>query len=184
MPTRTEKDTFGPIQVPSERLWGAQTQRSLQNFDISGERQPREIIRALVQVKRSSAVANHLAMTYPDLFARVAVFSPGCCGDTDLVENLRWLPVFLADNSADPNVGDDFADITNQASVPIDFTNKSNVIVNTQAGDDFIVLNNPTRSTGMIMISGVGGVATPIRGSTGGGATSPPRTRTSPSSPR
>src|SRR3954468_16276599 len=60
MPTRTEKDTFGPIQVPSERLWGAQTQRSLQNFDISGERQPLEIIRALVQVKRSSAVANHL----------------------------------------------------------------------------------------------------------------------------
>jgi fumarate hydratase class II len=58
--TRIEKDTFGPIAVPAERLWGAQTQRSLQNFDISGERQPREIIRALVQVKRSSAVANHL----------------------------------------------------------------------------------------------------------------------------
>src|SRR3954453_1260472 len=60
MATRTEKDTFGPIDVPAERLWGAQTQRSLQNFDISGERQPKEIIRALVQVKRSSAVANHL----------------------------------------------------------------------------------------------------------------------------
>lgn len=58
--TRIEKDTFGPIDVPAERLWGAQTQRSLQNFDISGERQPREIIRALVQVKRASAVANHL----------------------------------------------------------------------------------------------------------------------------
>src|SRR6478735_12609337 len=60
MPSRIEKDTFGPIAVPAERLWGAQTQRSLQNFDISGEKQPREIIRALVQVKRSSAVANHL----------------------------------------------------------------------------------------------------------------------------
>src|SRR3954469_19205789 len=58
--TRTEKDTFGPIQVPADRLWGAQTQRSLQNFAISGERQPRELIRALVQIKRSSAVANHL----------------------------------------------------------------------------------------------------------------------------
>ena len=58
--TRTEKDTFGPIEVPAQRLWGAQTQRSLQNFAISGERQPREIIRALVQIKRSSAVANHL----------------------------------------------------------------------------------------------------------------------------
>src|SRR3954463_1069663 len=58
--TRTEKDTFGPIEVPAHRLWGAQTQRSLQNFAISGERQPREIIRALVQVKRSAAVGNHL----------------------------------------------------------------------------------------------------------------------------
>ncbi|GAB3650286.1 class II fumarate hydratase [Ramlibacter alkalitolerans] len=60
MATRIEHDTFGPIAVPAERLWGAQTQRSLQNFDISGERQPREIIRALAQIKRSSAVVNHL----------------------------------------------------------------------------------------------------------------------------
>ncbi len=59
MSTRTERDTFGPIEVPSDKLWGAQTQRSLQNFDISGEQQPREIIRALAQVKRSSARVNH-----------------------------------------------------------------------------------------------------------------------------
>ena len=59
MTTRTERDTLGPIEVPADRLWGAQTQRSLQNFDISGERQPREIIRALAQVKRASAVVNH-----------------------------------------------------------------------------------------------------------------------------
>ncbi len=52
--TRSERDTFGPIDVPADRLWGAQTQRSLQNFDISGEQQPREIIRALAQVKRAS----------------------------------------------------------------------------------------------------------------------------------
>lgn len=58
MTTRTEHDTFGPIEVPADRLWGAQTQRSLLNFDISGERQPREIIRALVQVKRASARVN------------------------------------------------------------------------------------------------------------------------------
>jgi fumarate hydratase, class II len=60
MNTRIENDTFGPIAVPASRLWGAQTQRSLQNFDISGERQPKEIIRALAQIKRSSAVVNHL----------------------------------------------------------------------------------------------------------------------------
>src|SRR5437764_5517908 len=60
MATRIEHDTFGPVEVPAERLWGAQTQRSVQNFDISGERQPREIIRALAQIKRSSAVVNYL----------------------------------------------------------------------------------------------------------------------------
>ena len=59
MTTRTERDTFGPIEVPADKLWGAQTQRSLQNFDISGERQPREVIRALAQVKRASATVNH-----------------------------------------------------------------------------------------------------------------------------
>ncbi|HCX82779.1 MAG: fumarate hydratase, class II [Curvibacter sp. RIFCSPHIGHO2_12_FULL_63_18] len=57
--TRTERDTFGPIEVSADRLWGAQTQRSLQNFDISGERQPVEIIRALAQTKRSAARVNH-----------------------------------------------------------------------------------------------------------------------------
>ncbi len=59
MKTRIEHDTFGPIEVPAQRLWGAQTQRSLQNFKISGERQPKELIRALAQVKRSAAVVNH-----------------------------------------------------------------------------------------------------------------------------
>jgi len=59
MTIRIERDTFGPIEVPADKLWGAQTQRSLQNFDISGERQPREIIRALAQVKRASATVNH-----------------------------------------------------------------------------------------------------------------------------
>ncbi len=56
--TRTEKDTFGPIEVPGERLWGAQTQRSLEHFRISGERMPAEIIQALAWVKRASATVN------------------------------------------------------------------------------------------------------------------------------
>ena len=58
MATRTEHDTMGAIEVPTERLWGAQTQRSLENFNISGERMPREIIRALAQVKRAAATVN------------------------------------------------------------------------------------------------------------------------------
>jgi fumarate hydratase class II len=55
---RTERDTFGPIEVPAARLWGAQTQRSLHHFDISGERQPRELIEALVRIKRAAATVN------------------------------------------------------------------------------------------------------------------------------
>ena len=56
---RTERDTLGPIEVPAHRLWGAQTQRSLRHFDISGERQPQEILRALALVKQASATVNH-----------------------------------------------------------------------------------------------------------------------------
>lgn len=56
--TRTETDTFGPIEVPADKLWGAQTQRSLQNFRIGGERLPRPLIRARATVKRAAAVTN------------------------------------------------------------------------------------------------------------------------------
>jgi fumarate hydratase class II len=55
---RTERDTFGPIDVPDERLWGAQTQRSLQYFRISTEHMPEELIVALAMVKRACAIAN------------------------------------------------------------------------------------------------------------------------------
>ena len=58
MTTRTETDTFGPIEVPSDRYWGAQSQRSLGNFKIGWEKQPKPIIRALGVVKRAAAEAN------------------------------------------------------------------------------------------------------------------------------
>ncbi|MGD0190151.1 MAG: class II fumarate hydratase [Rhizomicrobium sp.] len=56
--TRTETDTFGPIEVPADHYWGAQTQRSLQNFKIGTERMPPPIIRALGIVKRAAAIVN------------------------------------------------------------------------------------------------------------------------------
>jgi fumarate hydratase class II len=56
--TRTERDTFGPIEVPADHLWGAQTQRSLENFRISSEKMPPALIRALLIVKRSAARVN------------------------------------------------------------------------------------------------------------------------------
>ena len=58
MNMRVEKDTFGPIDVPADHLWGAQTQRSLQYFSISNERMPDPLITALAQVKRAAARVN------------------------------------------------------------------------------------------------------------------------------
>jgi fumarate hydratase class II len=55
---RIEKDSFGDIAVPGDRLWGAQTERSLHHFDISTEKMPPELIRALALVKRCAAVVN------------------------------------------------------------------------------------------------------------------------------
>jgi fumarate hydratase, class II len=55
---RIEHDSLGNVRVPIDRLWGAQTQRSLENFRISGERMPAELIRALALIKRSCARAN------------------------------------------------------------------------------------------------------------------------------
>ena len=57
-PTRIERDTFGPIAVPADRLWGAQTQRSLEHFHISSEKMPPALIHALLIVKRSAARVN------------------------------------------------------------------------------------------------------------------------------
>ncbi len=58
MTSRTERDSFGDIEVSADRLWGAQTQRSLAHFHISSERMPDEIIMALATVKRACALVN------------------------------------------------------------------------------------------------------------------------------
>ncbi|TYC61679.1 class II fumarate hydratase [Zoogloea oleivorans] len=57
-PTRTERDAFGPIDVPASALWGAQTQRSLHHFAISTERMPTALLLALAEVKRACAAVN------------------------------------------------------------------------------------------------------------------------------
>ena len=57
--TRSETDSFGPIEVPADRYWGAQTQRSLENFRIGTERIPLPVIHALALIKRAAAEVNH-----------------------------------------------------------------------------------------------------------------------------
>lgn len=58
MKYRIEHDTMGQVQVPAERHWGAQTQRSKDNFKIGGQRQPQEIITAFAYLKEACAQAN------------------------------------------------------------------------------------------------------------------------------
>ena len=59
--TRTETDSFGPLEVPSDKYWGAQTQRSLMNFPIGWEKQPVAVVRALGVIKQACAEANKAA---------------------------------------------------------------------------------------------------------------------------
>ncbi|MFC5590831.1 class II fumarate hydratase [Sporosarcina soli] len=59
MDYRIEHDTFGEIQVPADKLWGAQTQRSKQNFKIGGEKMPIGVVRAFAHLKKSAAIASH-----------------------------------------------------------------------------------------------------------------------------
>ena len=56
--TRTETDSFGPLEVPADKYWGAQTQRSIRNFPIGWEKQPVAIVRAQGVVKRACATVN------------------------------------------------------------------------------------------------------------------------------
>ncbi|NEQ42137.1 MAG: class II fumarate hydratase [Leptolyngbya sp. SIOISBB] len=76
MTTRTETDSMGSIEVPSDRYWGAQTQRSLHHFDIGSDVMPRELIRAFGILKRAAAVTNRdlgkLDATKADLIVQAA----------------------------------------------------------------------------------------------------------------
>ncbi|HEV3247720.1 MAG TPA: lyase family protein, partial [Beijerinckiaceae bacterium] len=70
---RIEKDSFGEIAVPAEHYWGAQTQRSLENFRIGAETMPREIISALALIKKIAALVNEELGLLEPLLAKAIV---------------------------------------------------------------------------------------------------------------
>lgn len=72
-PTRTESDTMGPVEVASDRYWGAQAQRSLGNFKIGWEKQPEPLVRALGIVKKAAAEANMALGKMPEDLGKVIV---------------------------------------------------------------------------------------------------------------
>src|SRR5258705_13857399 len=65
--TRTESDSLGPVNVPADKLWGAQTQRSLEHFSIGDDLIPREMIPAFAFVKKAAALVNHKAGRLGDI---------------------------------------------------------------------------------------------------------------------
>ena len=72
-PTRTETDSFGPIEVPADALWAAQTERSRRFFAIGAQRMPLEIVHALAEIKRAAAEAHAaLGLMTPDKAAAIA----------------------------------------------------------------------------------------------------------------
>src|SRR5262245_7904667 len=64
---RVEHDSLGPVTVPADKLWGAQTQRSLEHFSIGGDLIPREMIPAYATVKKAAALVNHQASRLGDI---------------------------------------------------------------------------------------------------------------------
>ena len=73
---RIEKDTLGEIEVSNQRYWGAQTQRSLQNFDIGGQKMPPAIIKAFAHLKKASALVNADLTDFPKELSLIHISEP------------------------------------------------------------------------------------------------------------
>lgn len=85
--TRTETDSFGPLEVPADKYWGAQTQRSIMNFPIGWEKQPVAIVRALGVIKKACAQANMTQGTLDETLGRAIVEAAGEVVDGRLDDN-------------------------------------------------------------------------------------------------
>ncbi len=73
---RIEKDTMGEVKVPNDKYWGAQTQRSIENFPIGDEKMPAEIIEAYAYLKKASAIVNNQLKTLDN--AKTTAISKAC----------------------------------------------------------------------------------------------------------
>ena len=85
--TRTETDSFGPLEVPSDKYWGAQTQRSIMNFPIGWEKQPVAVVRALGVIKKACAMANKAQGTLDATLADAIIEAAGEVIDGKLDDN-------------------------------------------------------------------------------------------------
>ena len=84
---RTETDSFGPINVPIGKYWGAQTQRSLMNFPIGWEKQPLELIKALGVIKKACAISNKNSGKLKNQYANALIMAADEVIDGKLNDN-------------------------------------------------------------------------------------------------
>ncbi len=89
--TRVERDSFGPIEVPAERLWGAQTQRSLGYFAFGDQRMPLAVLHALALIKKAAArVNNRIGDLPPDVARLIRTGRRRSCCTASTTTSFRW----------------------------------------------------------------------------------------------
>jgi aspartate ammonia-lyase len=116
MVTRIEHDALGEVEVPAEALWGAQTQRAIANFPVSGLRSHPALVRAMVQVKKAAAIANgELGGVAPDVARAIAA----ACDEVLAGRHADQFPVDVfqmgAGTAFHMNVNEVLANLANQA---------------------------------------------------------------------
>lgn len=126
MSFRVEKDSLGEVRVPSDRYWGAQTQRSLENFKIGGDRFPREMIRALGILKKCAAFTNWKLGLLPENKAKFIISAANEVIDGKLDDNFP-LVVWQTGSGTQTNMNANEV-IANRASELISGTVKERVI--------------------------------------------------------
>jgi len=98
--TRTETDSFGPLEVPADKYWGAQTQRSIMNFPIGWEKQPVAIVRALGVIKKACAQANKASGDLDPRLADAIIEAKGLKQVSDSGELEAMVDEVIANNAA------------------------------------------------------------------------------------
>src|SRR6202042_895907 len=117
---RIERDSMGELRVPADALWGAQTQRAVENFPISGLRLPRGFIRALALIKQSAAAANaRLGLLEPRLASGIE--SPAAAVASGAHDDQFPIDVFQTGSgtSSNMNANEVIAHLAASAGVPV-----------------------------------------------------------------
>jgi fumarate hydratase class II len=102
---RTETDSLGPMQVPADAYWGAQTQRAIQNFPISGTPMPREFIHAHVLLKKAAATVNRdLGLLKPELANAIIQAADEILADADWSKNQFPIDIYQTGSGTSTNM--------------------------------------------------------------------------------